>query len=125
MTPTTTPTIGVVALRTIGAVLVELPFIPAAGTYTWAASIWPAADHPVGWGRQVWSYDPTRRGWIIPPSCTHGTVIELGAATTPRRRHPARTSPPGTASPSPTTTSGSYPPHLSTTRPPPNTTPPN
>ena len=91
MTPTTTPTNGVVALRTIGAVLVELPFTPAAGTYTWAASIWPAAGHPAGWGRQVWNYDPTRRGWIIPPSCTHGTVIELGAATTPRRRHPART----------------------------------
>ena len=36
-------------------------------------------------------YDPARRGWTIPPSCTYGTIIELGAATAATRRQPART----------------------------------
>ena len=79
---------GVVALRTIGSTLIELPFTPAAGTTPWAASIWPAGD---GWGRQLWDYDHARRGWTIPPSCTHGTIIELATATAATRRERART----------------------------------
>jgi hypothetical protein len=79
---------GVVALRTIGPILIELPFTPAPGTTPWAASIWPAGD---GWGRQLWLYDTVTRGWTIPPSCTHGTIVELGTAIAPTRRQPART----------------------------------
>ena len=44
-----------------------------------------------GWGPQLWNYDHDRRGWIIPTNCTHGTVIELGAATHARGRRPAGT----------------------------------
>jgi hypothetical protein len=86
----TTPDPGFVALRTIGATLTELPFTVAAGTTPWAASIWPAANE-TGWGRELWRYDPTRRGWTIPPSCAHATIIELATATPATRRQPART----------------------------------
>ena len=85
---TITDDAGVVALRTIGPTLIELPFNVPAGTTPWAASIWPAGD---GWGRQLWAYDPARRGWTIPSSCTHGTIIELATATVATRRQPART----------------------------------
>ena len=86
----TTPT-GVVALRTIGPLLIELPFPVPAGLRVWAASIWPDPASPPGWGRQLWRYDQDRRGWVIPANCTHGAVVELGAATHARRRRPART----------------------------------
>ena len=82
----TSPKAGVVALRTIGSLLVELPFTVERGLYPWAASLWPAPGRPPGWGRELWTYDPVRRGWIIPTGCTHGTVIELGAAHPPHRR---------------------------------------
>ena len=90
MTDTAEPQPGVVALRTNGPVLIALPITIPTGLRPWTASIWPAADG-AGWGRELWAYDPMRRGWIIPPSCTHGTVIEIGAATNPTRRQPART----------------------------------
>ena len=89
MTETAEPA-GVVALRTVGPVLIELPITIPPDQRPWAAAIWPAAD-ATGWGRELWAYDPTRRGWTIPPSCTHGTIIEIGAATIERRRRPART----------------------------------
>jgi hypothetical protein len=86
----TDPAGGVVALRTIGPVLIELPITVPPNHRPWAASIWPAPDH-TGWGREVWAYDPARRGWTIPVSCTHGTVVEIGVATIPTRRRPALT----------------------------------
>ncbi|MFT3851967.1 MAG: hypothetical protein QM733_04410 [Ilumatobacteraceae bacterium] len=64
----------IVALRTIGAVLIELPFAVEPIEQPWAASIWPAPGG--GWGRELWTYDPRRRGWIIPSSCHHGTIVE-------------------------------------------------
>jgi hypothetical protein len=81
----------IVALRTIGPVLIELPFAVPPGTAPWSASIWPAADGSSGWGRELWRYDPARHGWTIPPSCAYGTVVEFAAATAARRRQPART----------------------------------
>ena len=47
---------SIVALRTIGPVLIELPFTVVGDERPWAASIWPAAGG--GWGRQLWTYDP-------------------------------------------------------------------
>lgn len=91
MTPAPPDDVGVVALRTTGSTLIELPFQVDAGQYPWAASTWPDPGPGSRWARELWRYDPTRRGWTIPPSCTHGTVIELGAATTATRRRPART----------------------------------
>jgi len=91
MTPTTTPTHASPRSAPSGPSSSSSPSSPApAPTPGQRRSGPPSTTRPVG-GRQVWNYDPTRRGWIIPPSCTHGTVIELGAATTPHRRHPART----------------------------------
>lgn len=82
--------VGIVALRTVGPVLIELPIVIPANCQAWVASIWPAAGAP-GWGRELWIYDSPRRGWTIPASCTHGTVLEVGAATIERRQCPART----------------------------------
>jgi len=82
---------GVIALRTSGSTLIELPFRVGPDQYPWAACTWPAIGPGNGWARELWRYDQTRRGWRIPASCTHGTVIELGAATIATRRRPART----------------------------------
>lgn len=82
----TAQTSRVVALRTVGQTLVEFPFVVVAGATPWAASIWPDPGAAGGWGREIWTYDRIRRGWTIPPSCTYGTVVELGAAPRSRRR---------------------------------------
>jgi hypothetical protein len=91
MTSTPADAAGVIALRTTGSTLIELPFHVGHGQYPWAASTWPDPGPGNGWARELWRYDHARRGWTIPASCTHGTVIELGAATNPTRRRPTRT----------------------------------
>ena len=80
----------VVALRTVGPVLIELPTAIPAGHRAWVASIWPSPDL-AGWGRELWRHDPVRRGWIIPASCTHGTIVEVGATIERRRRRRTHT----------------------------------
>ena len=78
-----TTTIGVVALRTIGPTLIELPFTVAPGTTPWAASIWPAGDRmgppTVGATTRPGAAGPSR------PVAPMAPIIELGAAA---RRHP-------------------------------------
>jgi hypothetical protein len=53
------------------------------------SSIWPAAGER--WGRELWPYDRARRGWIVPPSRTYGTVLELGVTILSSAAAPART----------------------------------
>ena len=56
----------------------------------WVASIWPSPDL-AGWGHELWRHDPIRRGWIIPASCTHGTIVEVGTTIERRRRRRTHT----------------------------------
>jgi hypothetical protein len=89
----TTPTPCTVALRTAGAMLVELPITPAPDPVLWVAIIRPAACAPGGWARQLWWRTVDGAGWSIPHACIFGAVVEFGADPHPRRhrdRHPHR-----------------------------------